>query len=127
MSPTQLVPRRGKVAQRYDCGDGLMLTQAEIAERAGINRNSASARIVRGVRGAALLLPHQSGKHGSRSPRPFYTAEKDVNLFQLGIELYRAFGDKRVPPIAWLRETYGMCRATAYRYQNRYRAAVRLP
>lgn len=42
-------------AKRYDCGNGLLLTVAEIAERTGTKRSGVYQRIKKGERGAELL------------------------------------------------------------------------
>lgn len=113
-----LQPMRGAVAKRYDCGEHGRLTTREIAAQAGITASSVHNRIARGIRGDALCAPKAAPR---RRHSVCFTATATPAgvpaVFYMALKLLRMF-PTRAPSAAFLRHSFGMSRATAYRYRR---------
>lgn len=110
----------GRKPRRHDCGEHGWLTAGEIAERAGLSYSAINDRLRRGVKGAALLAP--ATPHVRRRGTAV-TAWTDKGMHTCGsitiaaaLRIVRLWPD-RPPSVAQLRETFGVSRATAYRWR----------
>lgn len=111
----------GRVAKKHDCGKHGMLTAKEIALLTGMQSNSVSQRIARGVSGEALCEPHDRVA-ARRVARETYRFRLPIDPNETGVmftamRIASAF-PHRATTAEELMERYGMHRATAYRWRR---------
>ena len=117
-----LAPMRGKPAKKHDCGSHGLLTADAIARVSGLSVVTIYGRIRRGVRGEQLLL--SAPKH-----RPHHGIYRDhcagigaAGGIEIACRFARMFRD-RAPTANEVRSSFGMSRATAYRWVAAWKAA----
>lgn len=111
--------RPGRKPRRHDCGEHGWLTAREIAEHTGLTETTIHNRIARGIKGAALLAPHD--RFASRARARTQWTDKGMHTagtitLAVALRLVRMFPD-HPPSVQQLQDKFGVCRATAYRWR----------
>ena len=119
--PLPAWPKR--IAKRFDCGAAGKLTVADIARATGLTTGGVHDRIARGWRGEQLVAGRCAPKPPAETFRGRAHLPEGCAAIYLGVCVARRFGDK-VPSVDALREQFGVCRATAYRWRAAYAAAL---